>query len=67
MKVTELRDKNINELRQLLIDQKKEQLMLRMAKGMGEAPKSSSTRELRRNVARINTIINEMKRSGNHE
>ncbi len=62
MKVSELRDKNINELRQLLIDQQKEQFKLRMEKGMGEAPKSNVVKNLRRNVARINTIINEKER-----
>jgi large subunit ribosomal protein L29 len=62
MKVSELREKNVNELRQLLIDQKKEQFMLRMERGMGEAPKGSRVRDLRRNVARLYTIINEKER-----
>lgn len=62
MKVSELREKNINELRQLLLDQQKEQFKLRMEKGMGEAPKSHEIQGLRKNVARINTIINEKER-----
>ncbi len=62
MKVSELREKNVNELRQLLIDQKKEQFMLRMEKGMGEAPKANRVKDLRRNVARLYTIINEKER-----
>lgn len=62
MKLSELRDKNINELRQLLLDQQKEQFKFRMAKGMGEAPKSHLVKNLRRDVARTNTIINEKER-----
>jgi len=62
MKVTELREKNINELRTLLLEQSKQQFKLRMEKGMGEAPKSSTIQTVRRNIALINTIITEKER-----
>lgn len=62
MKATELRDKNVGELRKLLVDQAKEQFKLRLEKGMGEAPKPTAIKLIRRNIARIHTIINEKER-----
>lgn len=62
MKVTDLREKNINELRKLLLEQAKEQFKMRMEKGMGEAPKPTVVKLIRRNIARINTIISEKER-----
>jgi large subunit ribosomal protein L29 len=62
IELKEIREKNINELQQLLIEQANEQLKLRLEKGMGEAPKPQSFRNIRRNIARIHTIINEKER-----
>ncbi|MBS0349683.1 MAG: 50S ribosomal protein L29 [Proteobacteria bacterium] len=62
MRATELRDKNINELRKLLLEQSKEQFKMRLEKGMGEAPKPDQIRLVRRNIALINTIINQKER-----
>lgn len=62
MKAVELREKNVNELRKLLLEQTKEQFKQRMAKGMAEAPKTGTSKTVRRNIARINTIINEKER-----
>jgi len=58
----ELRERDINQLRQLLLDESKKQFKMRMEKGMGEAPKPGAIKLLRRNIARINTIINEKER-----
>ncbi len=62
MKATELREKNINELRKLLLEQSKTQFKMRIEKGLAEAPKLGSTKIVRRNIARINTIISEKER-----
>ncbi len=62
MNATELREKNINELRQLLVEQANEQFKLRLEKGMGETPKRNSFQNIRKNIARILTIINEKER-----
>ena len=35
---------------------------MRMEKGMGEAPKPNIVQTLRRNIARIQTVINEKER-----
>jgi large subunit ribosomal protein L29 len=62
MKVSELREKNIDDLRKLLLEQSTKQFKMRLEKGMGDAPKPSETKYLRREIARINTIINEKER-----
>jgi large subunit ribosomal protein L29 len=62
MNATELREKNINELRKLLLEQSKEQFKMRLEKGMGEAPKPGKIKLVRRNIALINTILNEKER-----
>lgn len=63
MKPSELREKNINELRELLVTQAKQQFKMRMAKGLSEgASKSQAGKLLRRGIARIHTIINEKER-----
>jgi large subunit ribosomal protein L29 len=62
MKANELREKSINELRKLLLEQSKEQFKRRMEKGMGEAPKPAAIKWGRRHIARINTIISQKER-----
>ena len=62
MKGEELRKKNIGELQQLLYDQLKKQFGLRMQKGMGEMPKLQNFKLIRRDIARIKTIIREKER-----
>lgn len=63
MNASELREKNINELRQLLLEQANDQFKLRLEKGMGEPPKPNSFSTVRKNIARILTIINEKERN----
>ena len=62
MIATELREKSVDELRRLLIEQAQKQFKMRMEAGMGEAPKSRDLTLVRRDIARINTIINEKER-----
>lgn len=62
MKATELREKDVNDLRKLLLEQTKKQFKIRLEKGMGEAPNPGAAKSLRREIARINTIINEKER-----
>ena len=62
MKVSELREKNIDDLRKLLLEQSTKQFKMRLEKGMGEAPKPNVQKSLSREIARINTIINEKER-----
>lgn len=66
MKYSELKAKNINELNEELHALLKEQFNLRMQKGLEEAPRPHNFRVVRRNIARINTILNEKTRES-HE
>jgi len=60
MKATELREKNSQELNQMLTDLAREQFNLRMQKGTGQLAKTDSMKKNRRDVARIHTILKEM-------
>lgn len=62
MKASELREKSIEELTASLLDLSKEQFNLRMQKGTGQLAKSSQIRQVRRDIARINTVISEIAR-----
>lgn len=59
MKAAELRDKTISELNANLSSIRREQFKLRLNKAGGEMTKTHKMKELRRDVARINTVINE--------
>ena len=59
MKAKELREKTAVELKKELIELLKEQFNLRMQKNLGEAPKPHHYCRVRRNVARIKTILRE--------
>lgn len=59
MKVTELRTKETAMLQAELHALLKAQLKLRIQKSMGEVPKAHNYKVLRRNIARIKTIMHE--------
>ena len=62
MKVSDVREKSIPELRTELVALLKEQFNLRMQKGLGEAPKLHILRQVRRDIARVKTVIREKER-----
>ena len=59
MKAAELRTRNIGELQQLLVELLREQFNLRMQKGSGQLGNPSRFKALRREIARIKTVLNE--------
>lgn len=59
MKVDELRQKNIKELQKEKLTLLKEQFNLRMQRATGQLSKPHLFRQVRRNIARINTILAE--------
>jgi large subunit ribosomal protein L29 len=63
MKISELRGKTADQLASLLLDLKKESFNLRFQKVSGELEKTSRVREVRRGVARVNTLLNEIAHS----
>jgi large subunit ribosomal protein L29 len=60
MKASDLRQKSKDELGAMLLDLSREQFNLRMQKGTGQLSKPDQVRKVRRDVARIQTILNEM-------
>jgi len=63
MKVSELRQKSRDELSALLIDLARESFALKMQKGTGQLTKTAQVKQVRRDVARVQTILNEMARA----
>lgn len=57
MKAEVLRDKSVDELNRQLADLYREQFNLRMQKGMGEMPRPHIFKQVRRDIARVKTII----------
>ena len=61
MKATELREKSQDELNSSLEELLKEQFNLRMQQGTGQLSRPSRMKEVRKDIARIKTVMNEMK------
>ena len=59
MNATELRKKSSAELDKLLLELKREQFNLRMQKGMGQLSKASEVQRVRRDIARLMTVMAE--------
>ena len=64
MKASELRDKTVEELRLELDKLLREQFNLRMQKGTGQLARPDQVKKVRRDIARIKTVMNEKARSG---
>ena len=60
MNATDLKKKNNEELNNMLLELRREQFNLRMQKGSGQLSKPSEVRRVRRDIARIKTIMNEL-------
>jgi len=63
MNAKELRQKTKDELNALLLDLARERFNLKMQKGTGQLAKSDQVSKVRRNIARVNTIISEKART----
>lgn len=61
MKAADLRKKKNEELNKQLLDLRREQFNLRMQKGSGQLGKPSEARRVRREIARIKTVMAELK------
>lgn len=59
MKATELRAKAPDELKKTLDDLLKEQFNLRMQQGSGQLSRPSQVKQVRRDIARIKTVMKE--------
>ncbi|MCU7941960.1 MAG: 50S ribosomal protein L29 [Candidatus Thiodiazotropha sp. (ex Cardiolucina cf. quadrata)] len=61
MKASELREKSQQELTTTLEELLKEQFNLRMQRGTGQLTKPSRMMEVRKDIARVKTLMNEQK------
>ncbi|MEH6625064.1 MAG: 50S ribosomal protein L29 [Motiliproteus sp.] len=59
MNTVELREKSVDELNQELLDLFKDQFNLRMQKSSGQLTQSHLLGQVRRDIARIKTVLNE--------
>jgi len=59
MSATELRTKTKIELNELLLAKLQEIFQLRMQKGIAESPKTHLFKKLRKEIARVKTVLNE--------
>jgi len=64
MKATDLRGKSETELRETLHELLKEQFNLRMQRGTGQFSRPHLMKDVRRNIARVKTVINEKRQAG---
>jgi large subunit ribosomal protein L29 len=63
MSAKELRQKSPADLQKELIDLRREQFNLRMARATGQAAKPDQFTKVRRNIARVKTVIAEQRRA----
>ncbi|WP_066097646.1 50S ribosomal protein L29 [Xanthomonas massiliensis] len=59
--IKELREKSADELKAQLGDLRKEQFALRMQQVTGQLPKTHETRRVRREIARVKTLLGSTK------
>ncbi|KAA3629670.1 MAG: 50S ribosomal protein L29 [Proteobacteria bacterium] len=59
MKASELREKSTEELQKELNSLLREQFNLRMQRGSGQQPRPHLFNRVRKDIARINTVLNE--------
>lgn len=59
MKASDLREKSVDELRTELDALLREQFNLRMQQGSGQQPRPHLFARVRKDIARVNTVLNE--------
>ena len=62
-KADDFRAKSVDELNDQLVGMKKEQFNLRFQRANGQAENTGRIRVLRRDIARIQTVLNEQRRA----
>lgn len=58
--IKELREKSVDDLQAHLLELHKEQFSLRMQKATGQLAKSHEARRVRREIARVHTVIGQL-------
>lgn len=63
MNASELKQKDEAALKALLIEKRKEAFSLRMQRGSGQEVRTHQVREVRRDIARIKTVMNQIRQA----
>ena len=63
VKIKDLRAMSVDELETKLLEAKKEQFNLRIQQSTGQLQNTSSVRKVRREIAKINTLLTERKKN----
>ena len=61
MELKQMRQKSADELQAHLVELRKEQFSLRMQKATGQLAKTHEARRVRREIARVNTLLGQKK------
>lgn len=64
MNAQELKTKSMKELQDELLNLRKEQFNLRMQKATGQLARPSEVQKVRKNIARVKTVLNEKMKAG---
>jgi large subunit ribosomal protein L29 len=64
MKASELKEKTAEELETILLDLRKEQFNLRMQQGTGQLSRPHLMKEVKKDIARVHTVMNQAKAGG---
>ncbi|MGH1422314.1 MAG: 50S ribosomal protein L29 [Hyphomonas sp.] len=64
MKAADVRAKTADQLKEELVQLKKEQFNLRFQTATGQLEKTARMKEVRRDIARVKTILNEKAQAG---
>jgi large subunit ribosomal protein L29 len=67
MNVQDLRGKSLDELQQELVALRREQFNLRMQQANGELTRHTEQRRVRKDIARVKTVLTEQKRSASEK
>ena len=67
MEVSEIRAKSVEELNEELVALRREQFNLRMQKSSGELSQHHQHKRVKKDIARIKTVLNELKRAAGDE
>jgi len=63
MKAQEFRKKSVDELNEELVALRREQFNLRMQQATGELGQHTEHRRVRKDIARVKTVLNELQRA----
>jgi large subunit ribosomal protein L29 len=64
MKASDLSKKNVKDLKQELMELRREQFNLRMQKATGQLAKPDQVAKVRKNIARVKTVLNQKSAAG---